>query len=404
MLHRMDRLKFKLLHQLQVVLTEHIRRKQLLLHQQQRLLSQQTPLKLLLQSLLCQLGQLLLLRPHSRLQHSNQLQRKQTLMVNIITVSKDMVDMVNSTVHTVNSMGLLMVNSSSSSNNSHNSNSNNHQQLDTTNSNPTGKIKIKHTVNNRRNMDRVKRNKQVMGKIKHHKAIMDKIRANKIHMPKAKTNKIHMGKIKPHSHTAKVSRVAMDRIIMVNKGSSRASNRVVTTKANNRVVATTINKGGMGNMEIMAKTKDKVVLQAVIVINRKAATLAKINKKEIRITMVKTNKTSGIQVHQGEMTEGQIGNMVGNKITEIRTPEPVATMAVGVKEEIAMVATIMEVLEVEAEAEEDLIAVVAVDLTVEVVEDVVEETSVAEEVDSIAMVIMKVAMVVDVVVWAPEAE
>lgn len=403
MLHRMDRLKFKLLHQLQVLLTEHIRHKQLLLHQQQRLLSQQMPLKLLLlQSLLCQLGQLLLLQPHSRLQHSNLLQPKQMLMVNIITASKDMVDMVNSMgLHTVNSMGLLMVNSSSSNNSR---NSNNHQQLDTTNSNHMGKIKIKHTVNNRRNMDRVKRNKQVMGKIKHHKAIMDKIRANKIHMPKAKTNKIHMGKIKPHSHTVKASRVAMDRIIMVNKGSSRASNRVVTTKANNRVVATIINKGGMGNMETMAKTKDKVVHQAVIVINRKAATLAKINKKEIRITMVKTNKTSGIQVHQGEMTEGQIDSMEGNKITEIRTPEPVATMAVGVKEEIAMVATIMEVLEVEAEAEEDLIAAVAVDLTVEADEDVVEETSVAEEVDSIAMVIMKVAMVVDVVVWAPEAE
>lgn len=381
MLHRMDKLQSSLPQQWLVLLMEHFKHKLVLF----LLRNLAMLLKLhLLQNLLFLLGQLLPLLLHKQQLHQLP-KHNQTHMASIIMDSKVMEGMVNNMVlHTVSSMGVLMDNSSSSSRK---------RPLGTISSNHTGKTKIKHILNNKLNMDKVKLNKQVMGKIKHHKAITDKTRVNKVLTDKIKTNKIHMGRVKPHNHTAKANREATDKTIIANKGSSRVS-RVVTTKVNNRVVSI-ISREVMGNKEI----KDKVVLK--VEINHKVAT--KINIKEIQIAMDKINRTNGILVHQGVMMEVLIGNTEGNKIMGIRTqvtPE-VVTMVVAVMVEIVMAVVIIAMETREVVAVEGLIAAkaVVVEDSTEVAEDVVEVISAAEEVVLIVMVIMTVAMVVDVEEW-----
>lgn len=387
MLHRMDKLQSSLPQQWLVLLMEHFKHKLVLFP----LRSLEMLLKLhLLQNLLFLLGQLLPLLLHKQQLHQLP-KHNQTHMASIIMDSKVMEGMVNNMVlHTVSSMGVRMDNSSSS---------NRKRPLGTISSNHTGKTKVKHILNNKLNMDKVKLNKQVMGKIKHHKAITAKTRVNKVLTDKIKTNKIHMGRIKPHNHTAKANREAMDKTIIANKGSSRVS-RVVTTKVNNRVVSI-ISREVMGNKEI----KDKVVLRVEInhkvEISHKVAT--KINIKEIQIAMDKINRTNGILVHQGVMMEVLIGNTEGNKIMGIRTQvtQEVVTTVVAVMVEIVMGVVIIAMATREVVAVEGLIAAkaVVVEDSTEVAEDVVEVISAAEEVDLIVLVIMTVAMVVDVEEW-----
>jgi len=115
-------------------------------------------------------------------------------------------------------------------------------------------------------------------------------------------------------------------------------------------------------------------------------------RKAVPTVMDKVSKINGL-VMQAAMTTVPT-DTEEIKITEIR-------ILVAVTVTTVMAVTAMEALEVVEE--EGMIAVVA-DMTVEVEEVAVEETSADVEVDSIVMTTMKTNTVVVVAEWAPVVE
>lgn len=115
-------------------------------------------------------------------------------------------------------------------------------------------------------------------------------------------------------------------------------------------------------------------------------------RKAVPTVMDKVSKINGL-VMQAAMTTVPT-DTEEIKITEIR-------ILVAVTVTTVMAVTAMEALEVVEE--EGMIAVVA-DMTVEVEEVAVEETSVDVEVDSIVMTTMKTNTAVVVAEWAPVVE